>query len=254
MKAALALIIATLSLPASASPITLDYSGSVSSLTYADCQSYTSSGSCNAWNFTSLPNTDFVDGHFVSIGDTFSGTYVYDPAAPLTAISNDGHQAIHLNSIATASFSAGQLQLPGTYLPQAGLGSFSIVNDRNGYDSFFLQSLFSGTDFFASVDLDLQDHTGRIFDSFDVPQTLNFTDFNANVFHVGMLRRSDGDQVLLYGALTSVSIASPIPEPKTPLLMLLGLVLIGLILRRNSRLSLNGLIFYNHAVNRQSVE
>lgn len=206
----------------SASPIDLNYSGAVSSLTYAECLTYSSWGGCDSWSFSDISATDFIPGNLITVGDSFNGSFLYDPEAPLSAISDDGYQAVHLYSVPGADFSVGQLQLPDSYLTQTGFGSFSVVDGRYGYDSFFLQTFFSSADFFTIVNLHLQDSTGTVFTGFDVPTAFDLSDFNAIVFNVALLRYSDGNQIQLYGTLDSLSVATPVPEPTTALLIVVG--------------------------------
>ena len=227
MKTAILLSLACC-LPAHAEDIRVEYTGVVSRLSYADCQTLVN-GSCTAWSFTSIQSSDFFDGNAVSVGNQFSGSFVYDTSAPLTAISSDGFQAVHLNAVSEAIFQAGALSVPAPLLPNSGAGSYSIVNDRNGYDSFYVNNTYSLNDWFASVNFHLQDSTGSVFSNFDVPASLDFAAFNANAFNVGLLRRSDGDQVQLFGDLRSATFTAAVPEPSSFAYLIAGGLLLFLV-------------------------
>lgn len=228
LKASAALLLSTAAMVVGAVPITVEYSGVVSRLWTADCLAQ-ANGSCTTWANTDVSSSDFVDGRNVAVGSSFVGRFTYESTAPITAISSDGFQAVHLDSVYETYFQSGELALPSSLLPQTD-GSFSVINNRpsfGGYrDSFFVNSWFNQANWFASLSISLQDSTASVFDSFDVPQTLDFADFNAHVFSVGFLRRSDGDQLQLRGNLTSVRV-SPVPEPSSVALLLAGLGVLG---------------------------
>lgn len=227
MKSLLLAAMLVLALPVSAQNIELNYSGSVTELVYADCQSLSAFGSCNSWSFASLSETNFLNGLSISVGDEFIGQFIYDTSAPRTAISNDGYQAIHLNGVTSSSLQIGDISLPATWLPYTKSGSYSIINDRNGYDAFYLQGIYSGTDWFTSTNLSLQDSSGTVYSGFDVPHSIDYSRFNANIFNLGFLRRSDGDQVQLYGSLNSAVIVTPVPELESFALMMTGMVVLA---------------------------
>lgn len=226
MKSLLALVIAAISVPASANLIEVRFEAELKSMYYADCQTYASYGSCNSWTNTQLSASDFLDGQTVAIGQRITGNYIYDSTAPLSGISSDGAQAVHLNGVPSAGVSVGQASLPAAWLTQVSSGSFSVINNRGTYDSFFLQGLFSQGDWFAISNLHLQDRTGKVFDDFSVPTALDFSAFNASVYSLAFLRRSDGDQLQISGQLQSVQFISSVPEPSSVTLALLGLVVL----------------------------
>lgn len=208
-------------LPALAQQIHVMYEGTVRSMTYADCTSFANSY-CSAWSFTQIPTASFPPGQQASVGDKFAGGFTYDAAAPLTAMSDDGFQAVHLNAITQARFSTSTFHLPNAGLLISSAGSFSVVDNRNGYDSFYLEQGFSEGNWFAHVNFHLQDSTGKAFTGFSVPTHLTLDQFNANVFSIGIVRLSDGDQVQLHGTLTGLTFAAAVPEPSSAALLVTG--------------------------------
>ena len=218
------MLLSTAAMVVGAVPITVEYSGVVSRLWTADCVAQTN-GNCTAWDNTDVSSSDFVDGRNVAIGSSFTGRFTYDSTAPVTAISADGANAMHFDSVSGVYFQTGELSLPSVLLPFY-QGNFSVVNDRAFYappiDSFFVSSWFSEGDWFASLNLSLIDNTASVFNTLDVPQTLDFGAFDANIFSLGFLRRADGDQLQLEGRLTSMQMLS-VPEPGSVALLLAAL-------------------------------
>jgi|GEM_PF-4818960 len=227
LKLALVSFNAMVALPALAIPVTVEYTGSISRINYADCQNLVNGG-CTSWVHTSVQSSNFVDGRQVEVGNSVVGGFTYDSEAALTAMSSDGFQAIHLRSVFGTSFQSNQISLPTALTPSVGPGSFSIVNDRpiGSYtvDSFYVSNWFSQGDWFATFNFHLIDLTGLIFDSFAVPLSLELSDMTSSSMNVGFLRRSDGDQLQLYVDLTSINFSLPneVPEPGTWALVLIG--------------------------------
>jgi len=216
---------------ANAAPITLSYSGTISQAFYADCQAYDAGGGCTAWDDHDISSTDFLYGQQVRVGDFFAGSFTYDPQTALSGMSADGHSAVYLGGVLGSQLIAGALRLPAS-LPRSDNGAVLIEdNGLHGYDSFYLSDWLSDAKFFASVTLDLMDSSGSIFDSFAMPTHAALADFTAPYFEVGLLRRSDGDQVHLYGDISHLTTLVTVPEPGNLSLFFVGLLGIGLALR-----------------------
>ena len=226
MKALFLLTAAALALPASAQLVDVRFEADLKSMYYADCQAYSSYGGCNSWTNTQLASSDFLAGQTVEVGQRIYGHYTYNSDSPLSGISEDGAQAVHLNAVPDAGVSVGQISLPVDWLNQTNTGSFSVVNNRGTNDSFFLQSFFSQGDWFAISTLDLQDSTGNAFNDFTVPTSLNVNDFNSSLYSLAFVRRSDGDQLQISGQLRSVQFISAVPEPSSYLLASLGFAML----------------------------
>lgn len=221
LKASAALLLSTTVMTGVAAPITVEYTGVISRLWTADCVAQTN-GNCTGWTNTDVSSSDFVDGRNVAVGSSFAGRFTYESTAPVTAISSDGSNAMHFNSVSGVYFQTGALSLPSTLLPFY-QGNFSVVNNRALYsapiDSFYVSSWFSEGDWFASLNLSLIDNTAAVFNTLDVPKTLNFGDYDADIFSLGFVRRSDSDQLQLEGSLTSMRMFS-VPEPSSGALLL----------------------------------
>jgi hypothetical protein len=148
-------------------------------------------------------------------GEAFSGSFVYDTGARLSGLPGDGRQAVYLNVVSKAAFSAPHFGLPSARLPSFERWSVSVVDNRNGSDAFFIAQDFFSPQWFGQVSLYLGDSTASVFNSFDLPASLQPTSFNSKLFQVVLLYRPDGDQVHLHGSLTSLSFTSSVPEPST---------------------------------------
>jgi hypothetical protein len=208
--------------------IPLDFSGSLNRVSYSDCLTYHSNGSCDSWSHSYPTSSSFFEGNEFAVGNSFSGSFVYDSDATYS-LSIDGFQAVHLGAISEYALQINGYNLPSYTLPLARNGSLSIVNDRNGYDSFFVSQWFSGTDWFSSTYISLGDNTGQIYDSFDIPEEIDLNDFSYASFHISFLRRSDGDQLHLYGNVEDLQLAT-VSEPSS--LFLFGAGCLGLFLRK----------------------
>lgn len=221
----IALLLVSLAGAAAATPITVTYSGAIDRITYADCTALNPSNSCTAWTFAAVSASDFADGKTIAQGDAFSGSFTYESSTPLGpfGISSDGHQASYLQAIASAPLTIGAAVLPSLTLPIAASGgSVAVVDGRNGGDGFALMQSYSGPAFFANTGLFLWDTTGALFSSFAVPTVVASGSIDQTSFSAGFLRRSDGDQLQVYGTVSSFSFASAVPEPNTVELLLAG--------------------------------
>jgi len=213
--------------PAFADSIEIRYEAKLTSMYYADCNGYSSYGSCNSWTNTNLTSSSFFNGQAVSVGQIFSGRYIYDTNATLSGISSDGFQAIYSNAVKLSGISIGEISLPSELLPSTGTSSLSVVNNRNGYDSLFIQGLFSGADWFAISNFFLMDSRNNMFSSFDIPSSLDYSNLNANSYQFAFLRKSDGDQLQMAGTFTSVRFSPAVPEPTSLALACIGLLLVS---------------------------
>jgi hypothetical protein len=219
-----------------ATPVTLSYSGTVDRVSYADCTSLNNSGSCTAWTNTNVASSDFVNGNLISVGSSFSGSFTYDTDTPLGpfGMSSDGRQATYLDAGLSASLQVGMASLPASpWLPFASTGgSVAVIDNRYGWDSLYLSRSYSGPALFASSHLSLFNYSGTLFDSFAMPPSIPASSINGSVFNVGFLRRSDGDQLQVFGTISGFSFSSAVPEPPPAVLATLGGMMVALCGRR----------------------
>lgn len=221
MKFIVSLALAAIVLPLRAEVVRVSYSGVVASLTYADCTSF-SAGSCSAWVFNPLATTNFIPGREIAVGEQFSGSFVYDTSVS-AVMSSDGYQATYLNAASNAQFGAPNFALPDVVLPPAvSSGYVAVVDGRSGTDVFQIGANFSGADYFSNLYLSMVDLTGTALSGFPIPTSLDTSGFASKSLQLGLLRRSDGDQVQLAGTVSAISFSSAVPEPTSMLLVLLG--------------------------------
>lgn len=226
MKATLLIILFALQCisTAKAALITYEFSGQLNRATSADCQTYSSSGRCNSWIHSYPSTSNFFNGEDISLGDHFSGQFTYDTSASYS-LSSDGFQAVYLGAVPNYQLEVNGILFPSLVLPVAGTGNLSIVDGRRGSDSFFLSQWLSGADWFATTYISLQDRSGLIYNSFDVPDSVSLSDFSYRGFYISFLRRSDGDQLRFYGDVSNLERVS-VPEPSALLLFLTSLFLV----------------------------
>lgn len=207
-----------------AAPIDIAFNGTVNRMYTAHCTSLVE-GSCRAWANQDVTSSAFFAGQPISVGDRVGGQTTYDTAAPLTGISDDGAQAVYLDGVSSFVFKIGAVSLPSTQLSRSGAGNFSVVNNRYGWDSFYLSQWFSQDDWFASTSIDFFNYSGMLFsDLSHVPSDLPKELINGTLFTLGFLQRSTGDQLQISGTISDFSFSTTqVPEPTDLLLVATGL-------------------------------
>jgi hypothetical protein len=225
---------------ASATEVNLSYTGKTTRMFYGDCQNYSLSGSCNSWDIDYLNTSSVYENNPISVGDSFSGSFTYDSNAQLSGMSSDGAQAVYLDAVSDYKFELNNIFLPNEALPRARLGDLSIVNDRTSIgslDSFFVSYNFSSPLWFVSINFNPMDKDATVYNNFEIPTSIYMNDFESLYFHMAFLRRSDGDQLHLYGTLTDIITdipgSTPVPEPSA--FLLLGTGIIGLAFLKKKR-------------------
>ncbi len=189
------LVLTTLS---SAAPIRVDYGGSLTSV-------------------DSLLSPPFM------VGDTYTGSYVFDSNAPDIGTSGNGGDFAATNFSVT--FSTG-------YNVTANMGEIEtrLTSSQHTY-SVRSRNLIAGTvngNFPIDFLLRLTDSSVTALQSTAIPTTIDLNDFDSRQFFFGFSETGpDGDNnVGLAGTVTSLSF-TPVPVPSAMLLM--GTGLLGLI-------------------------
>lgn len=223
----IAQFIALLALPVTvnATTINVSYSGTISNIYVAHCTSLIN-GSCNTWNNENVSSSAFYSNYVISVGNSFQGRLAYDTTSPLTAVSDDQSQATYLGGVSSFELQVANLSLPNTVLPNSMIGNdFAVVNDRYGWDSFYLSQWFSQGDWFASSSIDFFNYSGTLFsDLSKIPEFLPAEQINGSLFNLAFLQRSTGDQLQISGNLNMFEFSSSeVPEPQSLLLLALGL-------------------------------
>ena len=205
------------------------FNGIVGEVRYADCSSYSSSGSCQGWNNTQIQTTDFFPGTTITLGEAFSGTFTYDSDAS-GYLSSDGYQTSYLWATSASSFSTPNFALPRGSL-DATAGHVSISDGRSGADGFRVSHDYTNSNFFIEVSTFNYDPTGKAFSSHALPVSMDGSTFASNRMSLVFLRSSDRDQVWVTGSIASFNL-SPIAEPSTASLSALGLLAFAFGMRR----------------------
>ena len=221
MKKILALLFAISPIFGYATIIDLNITGTITRLTYSDCQTYGAGGSCTSWTFTDIPYSTFVSGKNIAAGNVFTLSLQYDTASPLNSITPDGFQAIYFSSVGNQYFSAGEISLPGSGMPNVNKGSISIVDGRSGVDYLGINSVFGGARVSASMNIGLQDRTGAVFTNFSIPASFRLAAFTETGMSIGFIRDSDKDILNVDGTFATLT-TTAVPEPSSMLLILFG--------------------------------
>lgn len=198
-------------------------------------------GLMGGWAARAAPQTytftgtidSFSAGAFggIELGDSFSGSFVYDPAG--TAMGPGVYDAISHMEASVHGLSLTTSTMPGArdiVLTNAATDSLVI----NTYPGFYGDSLAhnSGSTFtcFGTTCmpyfqyLELADNTGTAFSSQALPATIGLAMFSGTRFYFNWLTSSGLSQVYASGPLTSLTNVSAVPEPGTAALALLGLL------------------------------
>jgi len=163
----------------------------------------------------------------VQAGNTFSGSYTFDPDTP-DSYPDDPEFGVYENASLTVSL--GNL----TLVSQANDNNLIAVTDRPSYDRFVMGSYgFQSAGFsIHELDLSLYDSTATAFDSDALPTTppdLGAFDpqtaFDRAFFITG--NRDGGPDFVIFGTVTTLT-----PEPTSLMLMFFGAVVFMRVRRR----------------------
>jgi len=194
------LLVASLSLAASATTVSINFSGKVTSVTIAN---------------------GGPDLGFAVVGDTFAGTWTYDTAGSAIGPITFGE------AYATGQIST--LTLGGNTYEQTVAGSMGVFNDYPGIGDELEES--SGFDispavpsgiFGARYGIAFRDTTGTLFNSTALPNSASLSQFDFAVLNLSWIDTS-GD--FIYNISGSITIpAKTVPEPASLTLLICGLI------------------------------
>ena len=185
---------------------------------------------------TSVGRSTF-SGSLVSIGDTVTGVFKYDTNAPLSPYyqppppstgTYDLYADFGINQ--GAVFTVGKAG--PSYVSSNGIGAYTLVQVANnasafsGWDiiSVSNSAVYSAT-MFQNITLNLFDKSATVFSNSKIPSQLDLNSFHYANLDAGWLRKSDNNQFHFQASLTSLTSASPVPEPSTLLSSLVGYAL-----------------------------
>jgi hypothetical protein len=187
--------------------VELNYAGLFNSITYATCSEYNGT-SCGSYSFAPRDSQSLPASGSISLGQAYSGKYVYDAAAPISAIV-DARQGIYLNAIIDAMV----LGPIGTYSRGPSSCCLSITSETNGSHTLLLTFSRAHGDLFVLSYLGLNNNSGSLFDGFQIPFKLSSEDFLSGKFFLNFLLQTSDDQVLMTGSVDSLLFKYPVSEP-----------------------------------------
>lgn len=208
--------------------------------------SYTFSGEITGFDAASAASGGLGP---IAIGDSFSGSFTYDPDA--TLITGGSGVSVY-NAVSHIEAGVHGLTLSSNTRP--GWSDFTVADgspDSLAIDTFpgdWLNALTYNTgSTFACFGmsclpyyqrLDLIDVSGQAFGSEALPAALNLASFTSGTFYFNWLTSFSLNQVYAGGALTSLKrvgdeeLPRSVPEPATLMLCLAGLLAAGLVRAR----------------------
>nr|WP_136251204.1 hypothetical protein [Ningiella ruwaisensis] len=209
--AALALILLLLiTHDARAELLRMSYAGAINNMFIGDCTTPEQSD-CN-FDIINVNSSDFFEGNLISIDDTFSGSFIIDSNSDFVLAGDDLRQAIFRNLLSDFSLQLAGLNIPRNELPPVSNSfgnSVSIVDDRMSVgrtiDLFQSSQQFSSDKWFAGTNVTLIDNSASVYDSFSIPNTVEFTDYDAGLFGFFFLERASRDQLQIRGDITTLS-------------------------------------------------
>lgn len=176
-------------------------------------------------------NTSTFAGGAVSMTDRVQGTFAFNTDAPLSpyqpAPPTSGAFGLYEldSAVSGITFKVGAL----SFMSGSTLAPIAQVSDnastRNGWDTFSISaSKQYDPVMFQDSDIMLFDKSGAAFNTAALPARLDLSSFHYAVVDAGWLRQADGNQMHFTASISSLQSLTPVPEPATGGLLLMGLL------------------------------
>lgn len=216
---------------ASATEVTYNFTATIQSMFEYDGQT--------KLNTTVTSST--MPGVLISDGSTIHGQFSYDTAAPLgsyqPAPEKEGSYQLYSGTV-TSTLTFDQNGFVYQSDPNPWLTTMQVANDaasRSGWDTFSLETSAAYSPVtFQMMDIHLYDSSGNVFDSSAIPFDLPLSQFSYADIDYSWLRQSDGSQFHASSSITSLTLATPVPEPSTYALLAMGAV-VSTVVRRKKK-------------------
>jgi len=199
---------------ANAAEVTIPLNGSVSTITFRDCLSYSTYCTSYQSGSTSLATTTFFNGLSILSKDVFSASFTYNTSTPMASTTSDGTVAFY--DLSQSSFSVGQVSLPSQTLPSPQYSSLGIGNGSFGFksDALSVDARYQNPEWTASVFIYLRDSSGTTYSNVSLPSSVDLSDFDSGTFEFTFTNRLNGDYLVVDGNIDGSFRPQP-PQPPT---------------------------------------
>jgi hypothetical protein len=192
-------------------------------------------------------NSSNVPGVTVANGYSITGQFTFDTQTPLSAYQpappESGSYILYSSAgrVNNLSLTIQQNILSFESNPDSWQFLVQVANDASTFSGSDILSVSAASAYspysFQSATINLFDSTGRIFANAQLPTNLALPSFSYSNIDYAWLNQSDGSQMHANGALTSLTLrpASPVPEPSSWRMLLLGVGLLSGVIKIRSR-------------------
>jgi hypothetical protein len=184
------------------------------------------------WNFTAIVSIDYNSP--LNLGDTVSGSITFDTATPASFSSST--QARYNNALTSVSLAA----LPIGALPTNGIGVYNNASFVSHFDLFSVDAHTGFWPTYLSFGLSLyksqsSGYPVTAITSLNLPTTpYDLSTFASSTFNLNKYTNGNSE-FSAQGYLTSLTLASAVPEPATWAMILLGFAGVGFAAYRRGR-------------------
>ena len=192
------------------------------------------------------PLSSNMSGQTFLTHDTFHGQLTYDLATALSPYYQPPEQAqgsyvVYYSAQSTPPLVSATFDQTGVLLAWANRPFLIQLSDSAtafaGYDRIYFQPWIENSPvYFQSFELSLADSKGTAFSNNLLPADFNLADFTESNLHYAWLDQATGNQFHVNGVLTSMTLvgASAVPEPASSALVLLGVGMLVVAVRRRA--------------------